>query len=201
MKLSQQQAAAILTLKEQWQALKTLVEKEDWELHQLLTAQQKAITQTGIELLRKYLVAAENLLPNGIPKKGELIKKQQFIEEVLLQLQDLHQSECLKKIQQRATQQLSKQPLVVLLQQLPATTPFMQLFINKLQNKIPSMKTWEDFKVMLCILIAQYSLQKNLLHHYEQTEHWQYYQQTTAPIQQLQKDFEYLTQTLNTLID
>lgn len=199
MKLSQQQAAAILTLKEKWQILKILVESKNLELYPVLTAQQKALTQTGIELLRKYQVAAEKLLPNGIPKREELLKKQQFTKEAFLQLKRLYHSNCLKEIQKKATQPLSKKLFSSLLQQLPLQTPLVQVLIKKLQEKIPFMKTWGDFKNILCMLIAQYSLKKNLLQHYEQKKHWEYYQKAVTPLQQLQEDFKCFTQLLNHL--
>ncbi|MGH1336519.1 MAG: hypothetical protein ACRBFS_10355 [Aureispira sp.] len=201
MKLSEQQAAAILDLYNKWQAFKVLIEEKDINLHYTFDNTQKAITQDGIELLRKYHVAAMNLLPNGIPEEGEEARKEQFIKHVIQQMMFLHQSNALVKMEQNASKKIRRQMLTNTLDHIATQTPIAQLFVHTLNKRTDQMKTIADLRTMVCILIAKYSLQKLLLKHYEQKDNRDYYQQEPHYQEQLQTDFKNLVTQLLILAD
>lgn len=200
MKLSQEQAAAILEVHQKWERFKLLVEEKNTDLQQVFTPSQKQLTKEGIVLLRKYKVAATNLLPNGIPKEVIFLCKKNFLEQVLAQMMDLHQCSALKKMEQQAHQKLRKPALNKVLNQLVVQTPIAQLFVQTLKSKVRPMKSMEDLKVILCILIAKYSLTKFLIHHYEEEEYGTYYQEEPNYLQLIKEDFEQLATQLLVLV-
>ena len=200
MKLSEQQAAAILDLYNKWQAFKVLIEEKDINLHYTFDKTQKAITQDGIELLRKYHVAAMNLLPNGIPEKDEITRKEQFIELVIQQMMFLHQSTVLVEMEEKASNKIKRSVLINMLDHIDIQTPIAHLFVHTLRKRADQIQTIADLRTMVCILIAKYSLKKLLLKHYEQKDNWNYYQKKPDYEQQLQTDFEKLVAELLILV-